>query len=304
VVGAGIFGCTAALELARAGYRVEVFELQSDLLMGASRCNQGRLHRGYHYPRSPETARAARDEADRFVARFPSATREYTHYYAIAASGSLTDTNQFVAFCRNQNLPLKVEWPGFIRGRSVEFCFRVPESLIDLDRLRELLRGELEEAGVEVHYGIDGRSRSHDLTVNATYGHPSPWPVKYEETEIALFALSLPPISVVVMDGPFISLDPTPTPGVFMLYGVNESVGGSPEAILDKARQFFRLKDAAYLGSLKTTRAVLVSAEATDARPTMVRRDGNVISILGGKIGTALAAADRVVAEVAEAVAA
>jgi hypothetical protein len=303
VVGAGIFGCTAAIELARAGHRVEVFERHSDLMMGASRANQGRLHRGYHYPRSPETARAASAEADRFGARFPSAIRDGAHYYAIAAYDSLTTTTEFMAFCRDQVLPLTRDWPAFLHG--VESCFRVPESLIDLDELRELLRRELKEAGVGVFFDA---SASHpmesrgagDLVVNATYGHPSLWPVKYEDTEIALFRLPLPPVSVVVMDGPFISLDPTSTPGVFMVYGVQESIAGSPATILARARKFLTLGKAQYVGSLKTTRAVLTSAEATDARPTLVRRDGNVISILAGKIGTALEAADRVVAEITE----
>ena len=56
VVGGGIFGSTAAVSLANNGYDVEIHEKQSDIMMCASNINQYRLHKGYHYPRSSDTA--------------------------------------------------------------------------------------------------------------------------------------------------------------------------------------------------------------------------------------------------------
>jgi hypothetical protein len=47
-----------------------------------------------------------------------------------------------------------------------------------------------------------------------------------------------------------------------------------------------------------SVRAVLPNVDATDERPTLVERDGNVVSILSGKICTAVTAA-RQVAEAA-----
>ena len=54
VIGAGIFGITTAIKLARQ-HDVSIFERNSDILKGASDVNQCRIHRGYHYPRSPKT---------------------------------------------------------------------------------------------------------------------------------------------------------------------------------------------------------------------------------------------------------
>ena len=59
VVGGGIFGTTAALYAARAGHTVHLFEKRPSLLREASGINQYRLHRGYHYPRSTDTALSA-----------------------------------------------------------------------------------------------------------------------------------------------------------------------------------------------------------------------------------------------------
>ena len=56
VVGAGIFGSTAAVSLANNGYNVEIQEKERDIMKCASSINQYRLHKGYHYPRSSDTA--------------------------------------------------------------------------------------------------------------------------------------------------------------------------------------------------------------------------------------------------------
>jgi hypothetical protein len=53
-----------------------------------------------------------------------------------------------------------------------------------------------------------------------------------------------------------------------------------------------------YKGSLFTIRAVLPDVDATDERPTLIERDGNVVSVLSGKMCTAVTAARTVVESV------
>ena len=60
VVGGGLFGCTAAIYAARAGHEVHLLEAKRDLMRGATAGTFARGHRGYHYPRSPETGRESR----------------------------------------------------------------------------------------------------------------------------------------------------------------------------------------------------------------------------------------------------
>ena len=55
VIGGGIFGVTTAIKLAN-NHDVDLYEKNSDILQNASGINQYRLHRGYHYPRSKDTA--------------------------------------------------------------------------------------------------------------------------------------------------------------------------------------------------------------------------------------------------------
>lgn len=53
VLGAGIMGCCLALELARRGRSVDLFDLAATPMLGASLHNEGKLHLGYVYAKDP-----------------------------------------------------------------------------------------------------------------------------------------------------------------------------------------------------------------------------------------------------------
>ncbi|MGE0232735.1 MAG: FAD-dependent oxidoreductase [Flavobacteriaceae bacterium] len=60
VVGGGLAGCCAALELALAGCKVTLYERQPELLSRAAVANEGKLHLGYVYAGDPGLATARR----------------------------------------------------------------------------------------------------------------------------------------------------------------------------------------------------------------------------------------------------
>jgi len=57
IIGAGIFGLYAAKILAAKKKKVIVLECSKRPFARASAINQARVHNGYHYPRSYETAK-------------------------------------------------------------------------------------------------------------------------------------------------------------------------------------------------------------------------------------------------------
>ena len=318
VVGAGLFGCVAALRLAREGWDVSLFDRHQDILQGASAVNQGRLHRGYHYPRSPETIELTRRAAERFEHRFPSSiVKRNAHWYAIADDSKVGDT-AYRAVCEYHDLPLNEnEQPPF-EIRNVQMVAQVHEHLIDLRRLRYQLYTELEHTPIEQHLGsyvhLGDIDDAFELLVDASYGQ---WrcsrKLQYEACEIAV--ITAPPEfhgqSLVVLDGDFFSLDPLPGTVNHLLYHVQHSVvarefSTRPSSdlrnasyrswgILDAAtRMLPGLADARWERSWRTVRTVLPDVEETDARPTLVEREGNIISILSGKLDTAVLAADEV----------
>lgn len=332
VVGAGVFGCVIATDLARAGVEVTLFDRHPDIIWGASRACQGRLHRGYHYPRSPATATAAEESFHAFADRFPeSVNQHFRHHYLIAAEDSQTSAAAFLGHLRRQRLPYRACAPPVVNSVSVDMCVRVPEAIIDIKGLRAHLRSDLMAADVHVHcdtpvsVGPAGWV-DYDRVIDCTYGALGHRPLRYEVCETALIKLGehFRGQSFVVMDGPFVSLDPIPGHDFHMLYDVRHSVHAAAEGelpdtpvldLVDRGRIFADethvdamthtlrryLRGVGmphYAGSLFAVRAVLPDVDDTDERPTLVEDDGAVIRVLSGKIGTAVTAARQVVAMV------
>jgi glycine/D-amino acid oxidase-like deaminating enzyme len=319
VVGGGVFGCTIAVDLARAGADVTLYERHRDVLMGASRAHQGRVHRGYHYPRDPNAADLG-DRAAEFEARFGQCLLGTRQYYLVAAD---SDAEAYEKFVHDVGLPWRPATLPLIHDGGVGACIGVAERLVDTDRLRETLLADLHGAGVQVRRGavadIEALAGECDAVVDATYGRHWPEPLRYEVCETVLVQLGAGyrGQGFVVMDGEYCSLDPRGRR--HMLYDVAHSVHAVNEipdhlaglidsglvysthshieAMLDSARRFLHLGNPVYSGSYFTVRAVLPD-DGTDARPTLIRTDGNVIRVLAGKLAAAPWAARQVVEEV------
>lgn len=314
VVGGGLFGATAAVELARSGANVTLYERHDDLLMGATRANQGRIHRGYHYPRDPAAGELSQ-HADRLAARFPGAViHGNTHRYVIA-DDSRVDAERYQEFCRTAGLRWMPATSPLVRSGTV---IAAAEAFLDVRKTRAILHRELHGVDVRCNWvtDVDALAETYDHVIDATYGRYWPEPLDYEVCETVLIELGprYQGQSFVVMDGPFISLDPHGP--AHMLYDVTHSVHAVNEVpghlaplldkgvvrtghthldvMLDTAGRFLNhLGRPAYLGSLFTVRAVLPD-DGTDARPTLIRTDGNVTRILAGKLCTAPWAAEQV----------
>jgi hypothetical protein len=239
VVGGGVFGATAAIELARRGHRVDLFERADDLLLAASGINQYRLHRGYHYPRSRDTAIDCRDSEPAFRDAFPEAIVDGPdHFYAISARDSLTTADDYLAFCRDLDLEVEIAAPAVLRSESVAVSVRGRESLFDPAILRRLVWDQLRATGVDVHLGRDvrpGDLDAFDLSVIATYSElnalvpdlPGARPAyQFEicEKPVVRLPASYQGQSMVMMDGPFMCFDPLADTGVFVLGNVVHAI--------------------------------------------------------------------------------
>jgi FAD dependent oxidoreductase len=239
VVGGGIFGVSAAIELRRLGYPVTLFERRGVLLGGASRVNHRRLHRGYHYPRSSGTARAALQAAASFEAEYGAALLPGCRsYVAIAKTSSLIDVDAYLTFCDNLGLEYREEYPSFIKRAAVDVCLAVPEPHIDIRVLRRLCRRKLRAAEVDVRLNVQAEPEhlaGYDAVVMATYAdlndmrsaHPTATPLyKFQVCEVPVVTLprAFRGSSVIVLDGPFVCFDPLDSSGRFVLGDVANNV--------------------------------------------------------------------------------
>ncbi len=238
IIGAGLFGITAALELDAHGHQVTVFERLPDMLQAASGINQYRLHRGYHYPRSPQTIAACIAAEESFTKMYGGALlTDNQHYYAIAKEGSRTSAQDFSELCSKYNLAHVSDIPPYINADRVEDVFRVPETLIDPDMLRTLCKKKLEGSTVTVHYDVSVTATeltSFDHIVVAAYaashaalGTAAPND-EYQFEVCEKPVVKLPNIfaqqSMVVIDGPFMCFDPYGTTGYHVIGNVVHAI--------------------------------------------------------------------------------
>ncbi|MFH1769867.1 MAG: FAD-dependent oxidoreductase [Parcubacteria group bacterium] len=247
VVGGGIFGVTSAIVLARNGFKVDLFEQESDIFTHATGTNQYRLHRGYHYPRSKETIKSCFYGELEFKEVFGDAVldNEIEHYYCIAKDGSMISGKDYKEVLDENYLEYKEEDSGIVNTDKISLSIRVKEYLYDPDRLKRICWDYLDKHGIAVllnHKTSLGelRRNNYNLIIVATYSDNNSWMRKstqrvYQYEVCEKLILKLPgrynKKSVVVMDGRFMCIDPFGRSGYHCMGNVVHAVH---QTVIDK----------------------------------------------------------------------
>ncbi len=338
IVGGGIFGITSSIILAK-NHQVELFEKNNELLQSASGSNQYRIHRGYHYPRSPDTVNDIIESESSFKEIFSDAMlTDFEHYYCIAKKNSLTSAKQFLDFCNKFQLEYTPSQLQFMNKDSIEMCIRVKESVYDPEKLRQVCWKKLKDQNVKIHLGnkvSDDLFEKFDRVVICAYAGINQllkqYPTQQNEYQFELCekpVVKLPESfknkSVVIMDGPFMCIDPLGNTGLHLLCNVvheihqtnigkypsinkkfvdlidkgivkNPSQTNFPKFIESTIDFIPEITKAKHVGSMFTYRAVPPRVEETDARPTIVKEINNkIVTLFSGKITTCVEAARKV----------
>ena len=338
IVGGGIFGITASIILAK-NHQVELFEKNNELLQSASGSNQYRIHRGYHYPRSSDTVNDIIESESSFKEIFSDAMlTDFEHYYCIAKENSLTSAKQFLDFCNKFQLEYTPSQLQFMNKDSIEMCIRVKESVYDPEKLKQVCWKKLKDQNVKIHLSnkvSDDLFEKFDRVVICAYTGINQllkqYPTQQNEYQFELCekpVVKLPESfknkSVVIMDGPFMCIDPLGNTGLHLLCNVvheihqtnigkypsinkkfvdlidkgivkNPSQTNFPKFIESTIDFIPEITKAKHVGSMFTYRAVPPRVEETDARPTIVKEINNkIVTIFSGKITTCVEAARKV----------
>lgn len=239
IVGAGAFGCTAAWVLAQAGNKVTLFEKNPDIFCAASSINQYRLHRGYHYPRSPETIRSCFHGEKSFVDTYPKSLspKSTENYYGISAKNSLLSVNDICDVWGEEGLKFEEEFPGIIKPEALQGCFKVCESLFSPHEFRKECASLLEIHGVNTvcNHTVSMRDlKEFEISVLAAYAgqgnfladQGSPREFQFELCEKPVFRMpsEYKNKSVVIIDGPFTCLDPIGGSDLFVMGNVVHAI--------------------------------------------------------------------------------
>lgn len=222
VVGGGFFGLTAAIALRRSGNDVALFERNAGLVREASLKNQYRLHRGYHYPRSIETAMQSNSGYLTLQFAYPDcmSSRLQKHYYAIA-NESIVGVDEYKYFLKQCNLSYTERAiPKFINPNLVAAYLEVAEFSLNFEQFRYHLLEQIEHLNVNVHLDAQFTREmidDYEVIINATYSNINSI-VSIDQQIDYQFEICEKPIvrlnsdfankSIVVIDGEFGCIDP------------------------------------------------------------------------------------------------
>jgi hypothetical protein len=254
VIGAGLFGSSTAALLASKEVQVDLVEAEGDILKMASRVNHNRIHLGYHYLRSIDTAAQSIEGLLSFLFHFGDAVvYQFPNYYAIAKEGSKTTASQFLDFCERVGIGYDEEMPpdNLFDKSSLEACFRVPEPVYDHILLKKIVKKKLANPNINLYVNtqclglkklpdetfeakLSTGTKQYDVVINCTYSNINQInsylgiPQKrllYEDVMIPVFKYPSPAFGLTVMDGPFCSVMPRGMrKNEFLLYHVKESL--------------------------------------------------------------------------------
>tara|TARA_Y100000034_G_scaffold133699_1_gene199920 strand:- start:47 stop:1054 length:1008 start_codon:yes stop_codon:yes gene_type:complete len=256
IIGAGVFGCTSGLELAKK-FDVTIFEREDNIFKGASTINHLRHHYGFHYPRSKETVEEIKNARENFEREFSeSVTEFFDDYYGVSLKDSKTTPEEFIAFCKNMNLPFEIASPEdkFIDKSKIGVCVKTPERVYDPDILKGILLQKMKKVPIKLrlnhkiigggikgdkkilkfNYGNKSSEEEFDYVINATYSNFNSFnkwfgfprkTLQYELVELLeLYIPNTKKIGLTIMDGEFSSVLPRGEKGTFTLGHVNASV--------------------------------------------------------------------------------
>jgi hypothetical protein len=215
VVGAGIYGITAAIKLRANGYNVDLYEAESDILQAASGINQYRIHRGYHYPRSTDTIRSCKNNESSFIKYYNKSIidQDIEHFYSIATEDSLINAKQYLNVLDETGL----EWNIVDEMPGCDLTIKVNEKLYDPCLLKQICHERIKGTGVNLllNHRVKNELDGYQFKVYATYASLNDLTDKKQDYQFELCEKPLFKLpkqyknkSIVIMDGPFMCFDP------------------------------------------------------------------------------------------------
>lgn len=259
IVGAGLFGITTALRLTKKKLRVLVIDEKEDLLTGASFINQNRVHSGFHYPRSVQTAYESLDSYNSFTAAFGHSLRSFENYYGVVREGTETTAEEYDEFLQRLQKEKKLQYrrvsehPSFLRPGHLSALYQAYEPVIDIGVLRSMLKNEVSRAErLTIRLGVRARklegngpfvvlTTAGELTapvlINCAYGnlnwhnHPQAPRMQVQLVEMVKIHCAEVIPGITLMDGPFCSILPFGfAQTTYWFYSVNYSVHARAES--------------------------------------------------------------------------
>jgi|TARA_B100001741_G_scaffold152221_1_gene125778 hypothetical protein len=242
IIGAGLFGCSIAIKIKEKykKYKVTIFEKNSKILYSASGKNQFRCHMGYHYPRSTKTISECKSSTYQFEKYYKDCFIDSENYYAISNKNSKVSFNEYLDILEKNKLPFKIQPNKIFNYKNIEASISVKEKIIDINKVRKATQNYFKKfkINLKLNYKIDLTKsflNNYDIVYLATYDNNNnntknliTKKEKYFYQLVEKIIVKTPKpfhkFSAVVLDGPFMCIDPYSLKGHSILGNVKKSI--------------------------------------------------------------------------------
>lgn len=318
VLGGGYYGCHIALQLLKNGFEVEVHEKQNRLFSGASGNNPGRLHLGFHYPRSKLTRAACQLHNEQFMREYGNFTRGIpVNIYAVAKNESMVDYANYCQSLHSEVESVEIPLPEEFGLQNVEGAMLTGERHILISEARRFFSDKLEK--ITWYEATKTDASDYDWTIDCTFCANGKVGIDRYEPCVTTLIEGPWDKAVTIMDGPFPSIYPwdeslglcsltsakfTPLARCssreeaesILKTATKEQVDSRAEAMLDQishywpaARDMFKVVD-----NLLSIRAMPRSGADSRLVDVLVDKESATMTVRAGKIDAIFAAADIV----------
>ena len=320
VIGAGWMGAHISNVLNIKGYDVKIFESKKKIFLGMSGHNTNRLHMGYHYPRSLITRMQSIDGFKKFVKEYPNLYKKIpNNYIAIAKKGSHVNFNNYKKIMISSGLKIKETKEMNNQLINIEGIIKSSEGLIlhekaaefFLKKIKKILKlNKTPKKIVLKNSSIYLDNIKYDWVIDCTalqWRKNNLFNISFEPRITHVYKSNLKNFALMIMDGNFFNIFPlknnlytlgTPKYSKFKKFKninkaklfykkiINKEVIKRKKLSEDIIANFYPnyKKIFKYVGYYKSITTLFNSKK--DSRPTLVKKEKKLITVLGGKIDT------------------
>ncbi|MBL19238.1 MAG: hypothetical protein CMC82_05355 [Flavobacteriaceae bacterium] len=328
VIGAGWYGCHISKKLLDLGNKVTVFERQSAIFLGASGCNQNRLHLGYHYPRCEITRSQSLKGFKRFKKEYDFLCEKIPeNIYAISSIRSKLSFDEYLQSV-SELAPLdKDQANKSMIIKNIENFINVDEEYINFEKAKKyfykVLNNHIVFNSKMTKESVLQLTKEYDYVIDCTWGELSDFsfPRHYESNLFHLYKKkNNSKFALTIMDGYFFSIFPWQKE-IYSLTNVKNIVLKKFKSFDESLKYNQRLRSD--LSFIKEHRLACEKQvvrfypdfhkhfnyfeprfsnktkfeNSDDSRYVIIERDGNLIKVFSGKIDTVFDAEDKIITE-------
>ena len=252
IIGAGFFGLSVAIKIKEKYPRSEVivFEKEKDILMGAS----------------GKTIEECKTSFNEFNKYFSGCYIKSENYYAISKKNSLTSFDQYLKILKKNNLKFKISNHKLLKKENIEGAIIADEKLINIFLIKKRFKDIIKSLGIKIilNKKIDINEnfiKNYDNVFLCTYDNNNNNLKYFKSSKKDYYYQLVEKIitktpnefnnkSFVILDGPFMCIDPYYKDNLSILGSVKDSVIKFKNSKYHNFEKQFRNINSNYLQNL------------------------------------------------------